>query len=60
MPTTHLRRIPIRDDYFNPHAILLYGLLPGEVKATLEDTREFVHSLNTMLYRKRVSASKIF
>jgi len=38
MPTTHFRRIPIREQYFNPQAILPYGLLRGEIKASLEDT----------------------
>ena len=52
MPPTHLRRISIRDDYLNPQAVLPYGLLLGEIKATLKDTHEFVHSLNTMLYQQ--------
>ena len=52
MPPTHFRRISIRDDYFNPQAVLPYGLLIGEIKATLENTHEFTHSLNTMLYQQ--------
>jgi hypothetical protein len=52
MPKAHLRRIPIRENYFNPKAILPYGLRLSEVKSSLEDAHVFIYSLNKMLYRQ--------
>jgi hypothetical protein len=52
MQAAHMRRIPIRRDYFNTEVNLPYGLLLADIKATLEDTHAFVHSLNKVFYRQ--------
>jgi hypothetical protein len=52
MSQTHVQRIPVRIEYFNPQALLPYGLLRDQIKATIEDAHEFVYNLNSMLYQQ--------
>jgi hypothetical protein len=52
MSQTHVQRIPVRIEYFNPQALPPYGLLRDQIKATIEDAHEFVYNLNSMLYQQ--------
>jgi len=52
MPFSPIQLLPVRDEYFNPHAELPYQLTATEIKSTLEDTHKFVFNLNEMLHRE--------
>jgi len=52
MSLAHLRRLPIRSAYFNPYAVLPYGLLIEQVLASLDETHRFIYALNKITYRQ--------
>ncbi len=48
-PNSPVERVSIQDEDFNPNAVLPHGLLPGDVKATLDSAHDFVYNLNQIL-----------
>ena len=52
MPTAPFRRIRIHDDYFNLRARWPDGMMLSQIKSVLDDTHEFVYSLNKRCYQE--------
>lgn len=52
MPSSAISRIRVRSGDFNANVVLPYGLTTDAVKATLNESHDFVYHINRMLFRK--------